>query len=116
MKILLDECVTRKLKRHLTEFEIATVVEMNWSGLKNGKLLSAAVTAEFDILRTIDKNLEYQQNINNHEIVVVVLDVEKSKIDFLLELLPKFKEQIDEYEKGKVYLIEKIKLNSDLKN
>jgi predicted nuclease of predicted toxin-antitoxin system len=116
MKILLDECVTRKLKRHLTEFEIATVVEMNWSGLKNGKLLSAAVTAEFDILLTIDKNLEYQQNINNHEIVVVVLDVEKSKIDFLLELLPKFKEQIDEYEKGKVYLIEKIKLNSDLKN
>ena len=116
MKILLDECVTRKLKRHLTEFEIATVVEMNWSGLKNGKLLSAAVTAEFDILLAIDKNLEYQQNINNHEIVVVVLDVEKSKIDFLLELLPKFKEQIDEYEKGKVYLIEKIKLNSDLKN
>ncbi len=43
MKILLDECVTKKLKRHLTEFEVATVVEMNWSGLKNGKLLSVAV-------------------------------------------------------------------------
>ncbi len=107
MKILLDECVTRKLKRHLTEFEIATVVEMNWSGLKNGRLLSEAIEEKFDILLIIDKNLEHQQNMDNYEITVVVLDVEKSKIEFLLELLPKFKERMDEYEKGKVYLIEK---------
>lgn len=107
MKILLDECVTQKLKRHLTKFEVATVVEMNWSGLKNGKLLSVAVADEFDILLTIDKNLEHQQNMNNYEIAVVVFDVEKSKINFLLELLPQFKERAGEFEKGKVYLIEK---------
>jgi hypothetical protein len=83
MKILLDECITRKLKRHSTEFEVRTVVEMSWSGLKNGRLLSAAVEEKFDILLTIDKNLEHQQNINNYEIAVVVLDVEKSKIEFI---------------------------------
>ena len=104
---MLDECVTKKLKRHLTEFEIAAVVEMNWSGLKNGKLLSVAVADEFDILLTIDKNLEHQQNMNNYIIVVVVFDVEKSKIDFLLERLPQFRELIGEFEKGKVYLIGK---------
>lgn len=109
MKILLDECVTRKLKRHLTEFEARTVVEMNWSGLKNGNLLSEAVAEEFDILLTIDKNLEHQQNMDKYEIAVVVLDVEKSKIDYLLEILPKFKEEIDEFENGKVYLLEKDK-------
>ena len=109
---MLDECVTKKLKRHLTEFEVATVVEMNWSGLKNGALLSAAVTDEFDILLTIDKNLEHQQNMNNYEIAVIVLDVEKSKINFLLELLPQFKERVGEFEKGKVYLIEKENLIS----
>jgi predicted nuclease of predicted toxin-antitoxin system len=107
MKILLDECVTRKLKRHLTEFEIAAVVEMNWSGLKNGKLLSVAAADEFDILLTIDKNLEHQQNMNNYKIAVVVFDVEKSKIDFLLERLPQFRERVGEFEKGKVYLIGK---------
>ncbi len=116
MKILLDECVTRKLKSHLAEFEVKTVVEMNWSGLKNGRLLNAASAEKFDILLTIDKNLEHQQNMNNYKISVVVLDVEKSKIEFLLELLPKFKAQIGEYENGKVYLIEKIKLSSDLEN
>ncbi len=107
MKILLDECVTKKLKRHLTEFEVGTVVEMNWSGLKNGNLLSAAAAKEFDVLLTIDKNLQHQQNMNHYEITVVVLNVEKSKIDFLLELIPQFKERIGEYEKRKVYQIEK---------
>lgn len=116
MKILLDECVTKKLKRHLTEFEVKTVVEMDWSGLKNGKLLSSAVQEKFDILLTIDKNLEHQQNMSNYEIAVVVLDVEKSKVDFLVELLPKFKERVNNYKKGKVYLIEKIKLDSDLEH
>jgi len=108
MKILLDECVTKKLKPHLTEFEVKTVVEMDWSGLKNGRLLSEAIEEKFDILLTIDKNLEHQQNMDNYEITVVVLDVEKSKIEFLLEFLPQFKEQIDEYKKGNVYLIEKM--------
>ena len=114
MKILLDECVTRKLKQHLIEFEVRTVVEMDWSGLKNGNLLSVTVAEEFDILLTIDKNLKYQQNMSNYEVAVVVLDVEKSKIEFLLELLPKFKEQINEFEKGKVHLIEKVELDSNL--
>jgi len=34
MKILLDECVTKKLKHHLKEFEVYTVSEMNWNGIK----------------------------------------------------------------------------------
>ena len=63
MKILLDECVTKKLKRHLTEFEVRTVVEMNWSGLKNGNLMKVAVEESFDVLLTIDNNLEFQQNV-----------------------------------------------------
>ncbi|MEP6903215.1 MAG: DUF5615 family PIN-like protein [Actinomycetota bacterium] len=116
MKILLDECVTKKLKPHLAEFEVKTVVEMNWSGLKNGRLMSVAIEEKFDILLTIDKNIEHQQNINKYDISVVVLDVEKSKIEFLLELLPQFKERVDEYEKGKVYLIEKLKLDSNLEH
>ncbi len=107
MKILLDECVTRKLKRHLTEFETKTVVEMNWSGFNNGSLMNAAVADEFDILLFIDKNLEHQQNMSKYEIAVVVLDAEKSKIEFLHEILPEFKERVGEFEKGKIYLIEK---------
>ena len=106
MKVLLDKCVTKKLKRHLPEFEVKTVVEMNWSGLKNGSLMKVAAEENFDVLLTIDKNLEFQQNMNKYQLMIVVLDVQKSKIENLLELLPKFKEQIKDFEKGNIYLIE----------
>ncbi len=39
MRILLDECVPKPLKRELADYEIHTVVEMGWSGKKNGALL-----------------------------------------------------------------------------
>jgi hypothetical protein len=60
MKILLDECVTKRLKNHLTEFDVFTVTELNLSGIKNGKLMNYCVENNFDILLTIDKNLMYQ--------------------------------------------------------
>ena len=63
MKILLDECVTKKLKRYLSDFEVRTVVEMGWSGYRNGKLLNTAVLEHFDIVLSIDKNMVYQQNM-----------------------------------------------------
>lgn len=74
MKILLDECVTKHLKPHLNEFEVFTVREMNWSGIKNGKLMSLCVENGFDILLTIDKNLQYQQNLEKYPVTIVVLN------------------------------------------
>jgi predicted nuclease of predicted toxin-antitoxin system len=43
MKILLDECITKRLTNHLNEFEVYTVIEMGWSGIKNGKLMTLCV-------------------------------------------------------------------------
>ncbi len=107
MKILLDECVTRKAKRLLAEFDVFTVAEMEFSGLKNGKLLSKAEECGFDILLTIDKNIDYQQNISNYQLAIVILDVAKSSIKYVEELMPKFRSQITTFEKGHSYRIEK---------
>jgi predicted nuclease of predicted toxin-antitoxin system len=107
MRILLDECVTKKMKSHLTEFEVKTVVEMNWGGTKNGNLMRIAIDNGFDILLTIDKNLEYQQNLNRYPISVIILIVKRSKIEYLLELIPEFKAKINSFEKGKSYRIVK---------
>jgi predicted nuclease of predicted toxin-antitoxin system len=35
MKILLDECITKRLKKHLKEFNVSTVRELGLSGVKN---------------------------------------------------------------------------------
>ena len=50
MKILLDECVTKRLKKHLDTFEVFTVRELNLGGTKNGKLMTFCVENNFDIL------------------------------------------------------------------
>ena len=55
MKILLDECVTKHLKPSVEHHEVVTVVEMGWSGIKNGKLMAMCVENGFDTLLTIDK-------------------------------------------------------------
>jgi len=106
MKILLDECVTKKAKKLLSEFEVHTVPEMGFSGLKNGKLLTEAESAGFDILLTIDKNIDYQQNISKFQLTIVILDVLKSNIKYVEELMPGFKMKINIFEKGKAYRME----------
>ncbi len=103
MKILLDECVTRKLKSRLADYEVYTVTEMNWNGLKNGNLMRSAIDAGFDMLLTIDKHLQFQQNLKSYAIIVVVFDVEKSKIEFLDELMPLFNQDMISFQKGKAY-------------
>ncbi|WP_210515850.1 hypothetical protein [Hymenobacter terricola] len=107
MKILLDECVTRKLKSRLAPHEVCTVTEMHWNGLKNGTLMRAAIGQGFKLLLTIDKNLAFQQNMNRYAIIVAVLNVEKSSISFLEELLPAFHVLLPTFVEGQAYLIEK---------
>ncbi len=59
MKILLDECLDRRLARDLSDFEVKTVPQMNWAGVKNGNLMALA-EAEFDVFITVDRNLSFQ--------------------------------------------------------
>jgi hypothetical protein len=63
MKLLLDECVARDLKRDLTGHDVMTVVEAGYQGLKNGALLRVASSA-YDAFITVDRNLPFQQNIS----------------------------------------------------
>ncbi len=107
MKILLDECVTKRLKKHLEEYEIFTVRELELSGIKNGKLMTYCSENGFDILLTIDKNLMFQQNLDKYPVSIVVLNCATSKIEELVEFLPSFKLQVNELEKHKAYIIDK---------
>jgi hypothetical protein len=107
MKILLDECVTKKPKSYLKEFEVYTVTELGWSGVKNGKLMSLCIENGFEVLLTIDKNLAHQQSLNKYKISIAVLNSGSSKIEELMLFIPPFKEQLLNFESHKVYFIEK---------
>lgn len=78
---------------------------MGWSGLKNGNLPTKAVEEAFDILLTIDKNMDHQQHIQKYSIALVVLDVEKSNVKYFLDVIPEFLSHAQVYEKGKSYTV-----------
>lgn len=72
MRVLLDACVPRPLRRFLPQHEVKVAQEMGWSELKNGDLLRAA-ELQFDVFITSDQNLKHQQNLQNRRIAIVVL-------------------------------------------
>ena len=88
MRILLDECVPRPLKRELVDYEVRTVVEMGWSGKKNGELLQLMLQERFTIFLTADQNLRYQQNLQQAGVAVVVLIAPTNRISNLVPLMP----------------------------
>jgi len=107
MKLLLDECLPKRLKSSLKNYDVYTVPELGWSGVKNGKLVSLCIMNHFDILLTIDKNMLYQQNLKKYPLTIVVLNSLTSKIDELVLFIPSFLKQIHHFEKNKAYIIEK---------
>ena len=105
MKILLDECLPVRLKQHLPDFGVTTVSEMGWSSLKNGNLLKVAIQSGFEVMLTIDKNLQYQQNLKEYDIAIVVFDVLFNRLQDFIPLIPKFIELEPVLEKKKIYII-----------
>lgn len=72
MKILLDECVPRPLRKLLSDNEVLTAQEAGFGGIENGDLLRRA-EGKFDLFVTADKNLRYQQNLTGRKIAIIEL-------------------------------------------
>jgi len=72
MKVLLDACVPRPLRRQLPNHEVKTAQELGWGLLKNGDLLRMA-EGQFEVLITTDQNLKYQQNLKGRKLAIIVL-------------------------------------------
>ncbi len=56
--------------------------------MKNGVLLNAAREAGFDVLVTVDRRMEYQQNIPKSGLALVVLHARSTRVPDLLPLMP----------------------------
>lgn len=104
MKLLLDECVTRLIKRELAGHEVQTVDEAGMKGLKNGELLRAA-SGLFDVLVTVDQNLAHQQNIESFEIAVLIMVAKKNTYAALRPLLPGVLESLKHISRGEIVRI-----------
>ncbi|WP_026775827.1 DUF5615 family PIN-like protein [Polaribacter sp. Hel_I_88] len=107
MKLLLDENLPKKLKYRFSEnFEVLTVPEMGWSGIKNGDLLKQMHSKGLKVLLTLDKNFSYQQNIEKYSITLIVLNGIDARYNSLVSLIPKAESFLDIDIKPGVVIIE----------
>jgi predicted nuclease of predicted toxin-antitoxin system len=106
MKILIDECAPRALKKHLLNHghECLTVQEAGWSGKQNGELLSLAEAA-FDVLLTVDTNLRYQQNLAGCRIGIVVLQSSSNRLEDLRQHFPACVLALEKIKPGEIVLV-----------
>ena len=101
MRVLLDECVPRALRKELLGHEVKTVAEAGWAGVKNGELLQLAAS-QFDLLVTVDRNLEYQQDFADLALAVIVVHAPSNDIAALRPLVPAVLAAIAETKPGTV--------------
>jgi Domain of unknown function (DUF5615) len=88
VKVLLDECVDRRLAQEIPGHDVRTAPEMGWAALKNGELL-VRVEREFDAFVTVDRNLAFQQNLPRFSIAVIVLRASTNRLSDLRGLVPR---------------------------
>ena len=102
MRILLDECVPKPLSKEFVDFDIKTVTQMKWSGTKNGALLKLMKEAGFTVLLTSDRNIRYEQNLQQAEIAVIVMAARTNRLNDLLPLVSKVKESLVKIKPGEL--------------
>ncbi|MFZ0759291.1 MAG: hypothetical protein WAM69_05010, partial [Candidatus Sulfotelmatobacter sp.] len=101
-RMLPDECVPRKLRSRLTGHECRTVPEEGLAGKRNGELLSLAEKAGFDVFLSLDRGIEFQQNLQSRRVAVLVVRAASSRLADLLPHVPKILKMLQSLRPGQV--------------
>src|SRR5882757_607104 len=90
MRLLLDECMPRRLKLLFVDggHKCETVSEAGFSGKRNGELLALA-EGRFDVLVTIDKNIRFQQNLGGRDIAILIIHALSNDLDDIRPQIPR---------------------------
>jgi hypothetical protein len=101
VKLLLDECIDRRLAKEIGGHEVVTVPQAGWAGIQNGELLRLA-QAQFDVFVTVDRNLSFQQHLPQFSIAVIVLQAPTNRLTDLRPLVPHLQQMLPVAPKGQV--------------
>jgi hypothetical protein len=87
------------MAKQLSGYEVKTVPQPGWAGIKDGELLRLAEGA-FDVLITVDQNLPFQQNLAVLDLAVLILQAPSNRLADIQVLIPKILAIIDTAPKG----------------
>ncbi len=108
MFILDENLLSKKLKKPFLEsgHTVQNVEDMGWRGTKDRDLLALANAFPFDVFITADKNLPYQQNLQNLALRVVVFNISSTRPDRLLPLIAQIIPLLKSFAPGSITLID----------
>lgn len=107
MKIMLDENIDVHFKNNFKDkYEVFTVKDMEWNGIKNGQLLQLLKENKFDAWIVVDKNIPYQQNLLNLPCLIIVLNVYRNTLQSLFPLVPQILEDMQRDNISKVVIVQ----------
>ena len=87
MRVLLDEQLPIDLSSQPRGHAVETVAERGWAGIKNGELLSR-MRGHYDVPITMDRGIEFQQQISNLPFGIVVVRARSNRMQHLSPLVP----------------------------
>ena len=61
---------------------------MRWERLSNGALLKSASDAGFEAFLSVDKNIEYEQNLTTLPLPIVIIDAPSNSLAALIPFSP----------------------------
>jgi predicted nuclease of predicted toxin-antitoxin system len=105
VRLLLDECVDRRLARDNAGHDVSTVVGLGWAGTRNGALLRRAQD-QCEVFVTVDRNLAFQHPIDSLPFPVVVLRAKSNRLSDLRPLVPSLLKALPTLLPGEVKWIE----------
>jgi hypothetical protein len=101
VRILLDACVPKGLRRSLAGHDVSTSREMGWNRLPDNLLLGN-ISHVFDVLVTVDRSIPFQQQLSIRPFAVVVLRARSNRLGDLLPLVPGLFKALDDIKPGEV--------------
>jgi hypothetical protein len=101
VRVLLDENLPHDLIVELGDHQVVTVQGLGWAGVKNGELLRRAA-GSVDALLTMDRKLEFEQDLAAVPFGVVVIRARSNRVQDLRPLIGAINEALARVKPGEV--------------
>ncbi len=104
MRVLLDNCVPRRLAGLLDGIDITSSVDIGWANLTDRDLLDAMV-GRYDVLVTVDRGIRHQQRLHDRPVAIALLRARTNRLADLAPLVPALRSALGQMRFGEVHEI-----------
>ena len=104
MRILLDENFPADFAKLLVGHDASNVHTHGWAGIKNGELLRRA-HGLCDVFVTLDRNLEFQQNLKVLSFGILVVRARSNRIADLAPHVPEILQAANQVGAGRIVTV-----------